>query len=151
MKGIHSLLRARRLWLVLVLVLGVLLLSLAFSTTAAQAAPAEQGGFYHFVQRGQTLYSIARYYGVTIPAVLAVNPQIVNPNLIYAGSYILIPTGTPGGPGTGGLCSAYHMVQPRQTLLQIARLYGVSPFAIAQANGIYNLNLIFAGSTLCIP
>jgi len=35
--------------------------------------------------------------------------------------------------------------------LQISRWYGVDPFAIARANNIFNLNLIFWGTNLCIP
>jgi hypothetical protein len=42
-------------------------------------------------------------------------------------------------------------VAPGQNLFQISQIYGVNMYHIAQANGILNLNLIYAGSTLCIP
>ena len=48
-------------------------------------------------------------------------------------------------------CSTYYTVQRGDTLSGIARWYGVSVHALAQANGIWNVNLIFAGQTLCIP
>ena len=48
-------------------------------------------------------------------------------------------------------CRWSHWISPGQTMLQISRLYGVDPWAIARANGIFNLNLIYAGTTLCIP
>ncbi len=45
----------------------------------------------------------------------------------------------------------FHTVLPGQTLTQIALMHGVSTWAIACANGLWNPNLIFAGMTLRIP
>jgi LysM repeat protein len=45
----------------------------------------------------------------------------------------------------------YHRVKYGETLTSIAHKYGVSIYSIAQANGIYNLNLIYAGQVLLIP
>ena len=42
------------------------------------------------VQAGDTLYSIALLYGSTVQAIADAN-NILNPNLIYPGSIILIP------------------------------------------------------------
>ncbi|MBC7242284.1 MAG: LysM peptidoglycan-binding domain-containing protein, partial [Anaerolineae bacterium] len=42
----------------------------------------------------------------------------------------------------------YHVVRWGETLWSIARLYGTTPWAIAALNGIYNLNLIYAGQVL---
>ena len=44
-----------------------------------------------------------------------------------------------------------HVVQPGETLNQIARQYGVSVEDLAFANGITNPNLIYAGQVLTIP
>jgi LysM repeat protein len=44
-----------------------------------------------------------------------------------------------------------HVVQPGETLYRIAVRYGVDMYALAQVNGIINLNLIFAGQVLIIP
>ena len=46
---------------------------------------------YHYVRWGQTLASIAWYYGTTIQAIMSANPSITNPNLIYAGTTLCIP------------------------------------------------------------
>ncbi|MEW6580367.1 MAG: LysM peptidoglycan-binding domain-containing protein [Chloroflexota bacterium] len=56
---------------------------------AAQPAPAT-GQRTHVVQRGEHLSAIARAYGVTWPALAAVN-NITNPNHIYAGQTLVIP------------------------------------------------------------
>ena len=52
---------------------------------------------------------------------------------------------------SGWGCSTYYTVQHGDTLSGIARWYGVSVHALAQANHISNPNRIFAGQTLCIP
>lgn len=47
--------------------------------------------FDYVVQRGETLSMIARKFGVTVQAILAVNPQIKDPNIIFTGQTIKIP------------------------------------------------------------
>ncbi|MBZ4653237.1 MAG: Peptidoglycan-binding lysin domain protein [Peptococcaceae bacterium] len=47
--------------------------------------------FDYVIQKGDTLTIIARKFNVTVQAILAVNPQITNPNLIFAGRTIKIP------------------------------------------------------------
>ncbi len=42
------------------------------------------------VVAGDTLSSIAGKYGTTVVNLLALNPEIKNPNLIYVGQYIRI-------------------------------------------------------------
>ena len=56
-------------------------------TEAGPSAPAEQ---VYIVKRGDTLFSIARRYGVPLADLAAYN-GIVNPNLIYPGQVIRIP------------------------------------------------------------
>lgn len=42
------------------------------------------------VKKGDTLWGIAKSYGVTLQSLLAANPQIKNPNLIYAGNQVRV-------------------------------------------------------------
>jgi LysM repeat protein len=48
-------------------------------------------------------------------------------------------------------CRDYYVVRCGDTLSSIACRYGSSVPAIATANGIANVNLIYVGTTLCIP
>lgn len=53
-------------------------------------------------------------------------------------------------PGPGKSCSWYR-VQWGNTLSGIARGHGTTISTLARVNNIWNVNLIFAGQTLCIP
>ena len=48
-------------------------------------------------------------------------------------------------------CGPYYVVRYGDTLFSIGRRYGVNPWAIARANGLWNPNYIRAGQTLYIP
>lgn len=130
--------RLRKLVLV---VLAVLLLL----TMVAPMASAHAWGYcsqYYTVRYGDTLAGIAWYFGTTVYSLMSVN-YIPNPNFIYAGQVLCIS----GGYSQGRT----YVVRYGDTLARIARYFGVNVYALAQANGIYNLNLIYAGQVLTIP
>ena len=127
----------------MIIILAAVLILGLLTTTVGSAAPPAYGPIYHCVRYGETLFSIGRLYGVNPYAIASAN-GIPNPNRIYAGQWLLIPTYYPYYP-------RIHVVAYGETLLSIARWYGVSPWAIAQANGIWNLNYIYAGQRLVIP
>ena len=122
----------------------VLLVSLLFSSVA-HAAPLESGGYIYIVRSGDTLFSIGRATGVS-PWTIAQANGLANPNRIYAGQALWIPAPEPQ-PG----CGYFWTVRPGETLLSISRATGISAWSIASTNGVYNLNLIFAGQSLWIP
>jgi LysM repeat protein len=129
-----------------VLVALVLALLVAGSVvTPVSAAPDEST--VHIVRRGETLYSIARNYGVSMWAIARAN-GIANPNRIYAGQRLVIPTGQAGGRRHTG---TVHVVQRGETLYRIALNHGVSMWAIVRANHIANPNHIYVGQRLVIP
>ncbi len=47
--------------------------------------------FRYVVQVGDTLFFIARRFGTTVDAILAINPQITDPSRIFPGQVIMIP------------------------------------------------------------
>lgn len=88
---------------------------------------------------------IARWYGVDTWTLARLN-GIVNPNRIYVSQRLLIPVaGSSVMPGTT------YIVRAGDTLTAIAARAGVSVWAIAQANAIYNLQHIYVGQRLVVP
>lgn len=94
-------------------------------------------GQVYVVKQGDTLYSIARRYGVTVSAIEASN-DLPASGYIYPGMSLTIP-------GTS------HTVQSGETLTAIAAHYGVTVQALAAANGITNPDRILVGQVLIIP
>ena len=122
----------------------VVALTLAPLAAMVSAQPVAASQTIHIVQPGQTLFSIARWYGVDVWALARAN-NIVNPNWIYVGQRLVIPQ------ATALPASNVYVVKPGDTLYSIARVYNTTAWAIAQANGIYNLNHIYVGQRLNIP
>lgn len=53
--------------------------------------PSTCTGFIYTVQSGDTLFLIAQRFNVSLDSLIAANPQIANPNLIFPGQRICIP------------------------------------------------------------
>ncbi len=152
--------------------IGLLAIMVSVLILAPRLASAQDGGqqpTQHVVQRGESLYGIARQYGVTVLAIAQAN-NISNPNLIYVGQVLKIPVGTtptvtpttpvpttPAAttpapttpPPTTG--QTVHVVQTGENLYRIALRYGTTVQAISQVNGITNPNLVYVGMQLKIP
>ena len=63
--------------------------SAAQTQTAGQNQTAGQAA-YHRVAKGDTLWALARRYGVSLTELVALNPQIKNPNLIRVGEEVRV-------------------------------------------------------------
>lgn len=111
------------------------------------SAPPPSSGRVYTVRHGDTLYGIARRFGVGLQAIIRAN-GIANPNRIYAGQRLIIPGGGSTAPPSGGV---WYTVRPGDTLAGIAWRFGVNMWAIVRANNIPNPNLIHVGQRLYIP
>ena len=117
--------------------------------------------FPYTVQRGDTLYRIARKFGTSVYALAQAN-QIVNPWYIRAGQVIIVCPGygykvPPPYYGYGKLykppykVARRYVVKPGDTLYSIALRYRTTPYAIAYANHLANMSFIYPGQVLVIP
>ncbi len=114
----------------------------------------------YVVQPGDFLASIATRFNTTPQAILAAN-AIANPNLLYVGQLLTIPRVntnvvqprviTPAVPMNTMTGGRIYIVQPGDNLFSIAARFGRNAYAIAQANGLLNLNAIYIGEPLIIP
>ena len=112
---------------------------------------------YYYVQNGDTLKRIARKFDTSVDELLRLNPQISNPDRIYAGQRLVVPHRSPGsGGGTGGTnvpgSTQVYVVQRGDTLKSIARQFGTTTAVLLQLNpNITNPNLIHVGQRMIVP
>lgn len=69
------------------------LISLSMAAiTALAMVQSTQAAMTHTVRRGDTMWKIAATYKVGTSEIISANPQVKNPNLIYPGDVLTIPT-----------------------------------------------------------
>lgn len=110
----------------------------------------------YFVKPGDTLWKIANAYGTTVGDIVRVNPQIKDPNEIFPGQEITIPTTQSGNTepvqSTPAPNYKVYVVVPGDTLSGIADRFGTSLSVIENANPqITNPNDIFPGQLINVP
>ncbi len=95
------------------------------------------------VRPGNTLFAIAQFFGTTVENILKYN-QIPDPNQIYVGQTLVIPT------DTGDMVGFRYITRPGDTLWSIAQRYGTTVESIKNKNGIANPNIIYPGTSLIL-
>ncbi|NNE95569.1 MAG: LysM peptidoglycan-binding domain-containing protein [Acidimicrobiales bacterium] len=101
----------------------------------------------YVVSKGDTFNSIAGRYQVTVPEILAVNPQITNPDMIMTGAIIMVPKSELEGP-----VPADMVIERGQTLQTIAAEHGLTLTELMAANPqIANPDLMRIGDTVTVP
>ncbi len=124
-------------------------------TTNVPPPSAPPGTSVYIVRAGDDLKTIAARYGTTWQILAAIN-NLPNANVIYVGQRLIIGYSAPVPqqpapqqpvPQQPGI----HIVQAGETLRTIGTRYGVASELIAAANGITNVNVIYAGQRLVIP
>ena len=118
------------------------------------------------VEHGMTLYSISRANGLTVAQLAAAN-DIDPPYTVSTGRVLRIPgvaqarapkpsfaaqeeefaSDEPVKKASGGR----HMVRGGETLFSLGRKYGVSPYAIADLNGLSHDQSLSVGQSLRMP
>jgi murein DD-endopeptidase MepM/ murein hydrolase activator NlpD len=102
----------------------------------------------HTVQKGETLYSIARPLGVNADDLIKYN-GITDPSRILAGQTLKIPSaGTTGSSAAGSV--SYRVVRG-DTLYGIAREFSVTVASIQELNGLSASYVLREGDFLKIP
>lgn len=125
----------------------------------------------HTVQPGETLRSIAQFYGLTTDDLTTFN-HLTNPNRIYVGQVLQLspdapePTESPSTevpatstpatiknppPEQNDTQSTIHIVSKGETLFRIARQYGLTVNELVKANNIADPTRIYPGQELIIP
>jgi LysM repeat protein/rare lipoprotein A (peptidoglycan hydrolase) len=114
----------------------------------------------HKVEKGQTLYGIAKLYSKSIEEIKKINAE-VNFNALKYGQQIKIPSSskpinpntTPPATSTNGKTPLYnlnHIVKSGESAYSIAKMYAISIDLLIQTNKLSNTN-VQIGQSLVIP
>jgi LysM repeat protein len=121
--------------------------------TATRNVPDEEI-FYHTIERGQTVYSIAKMYDVEVKDLHRLN--IGSAEGIRVGEQLKIPqkkaapSSAPGRPNAEETY-VYHTIRAGETLYGVSKHYGVSGERIVEANPGLSHERFAAGHTIRIP
>ena len=129
-------------------------ISLAFlllgtSVTGMAQTPQSDNSFSHTVMRGQTLYSIASMYGVSMDDIVGLNPG--SDKQLKAGQTLRIPQQTKSADGAVQRRLHFHTIQPGETLYRITQKYQVSADIICKANPGLSAQNFRTGQVIVIP
>lgn len=128
------------------------LVAAAMGATAVAAVPASVIASTYVVHPGDTLGEIALRHGTTVSALAEAN-HLADPNLIRIGQLLQIPDSKIGTPRYTAAAhdSETSTVVHGDTLISIARRYGVDLTALARTNGL-NVNApLHVGVVLHVP
>ena len=107
----------------------------------------------HILKKGETIYSIARLYGVDVQTILKIN-NITDPTKLPAGQKIRIPAeNNTNNPVSAVQAQTFsdHKVVKGETLYGIARHYEISLETLRLANNLPDNFLLREGHVLKIP
>lgn len=134
-------------------VLTILLLLVAIIPPITQAAPPRDGPAVYYVQYGDTLFSISRRFGTTVPTLMAANGLVSD--YIFAGQRLVISS-VPGPTPTPSNYTCQYTVQPHDTIYNIAYRYQIPWQSLMQANYQnspyqYGWTYLYVGQQLYVP
>jgi LysM repeat protein len=104
------------------------------------------GSTAYTVKAGDTFYSIAKKYNITVAALMNANPS-VDPNSLLIGQIICIPA----APGPCPAGTAAYAIKSGDTLYALAKKYNTTVDAIMSANPSVNPTALKIGQIICIP
>ncbi len=106
----------------------------------------ERIALIHTVQKGETLYSLARKYNVSPGAIKALNPEMVD--ILQEGQKVSVPM---DGQVAQNDTIIYYKVKPGETLYRIALNQGVSVSDITRLNPKVGQTGLKAGAIIKLP
>ncbi|HHW39674.1 MAG TPA: LysM peptidoglycan-binding domain-containing protein [Syntrophomonadaceae bacterium] len=106
------------------------------------------GGFTYVIRGGDTFFSLARRFGISVEALMAANPG-VDPNNLRIGQTICIPV-MPAPPFCPPWTTPYT-IQAGDTLFSIARRFRIELEDILSTNPGVDPHNLRIGQVICLP
>ncbi len=110
--------------------------------------PACPEGNYYTIKGGDTLYSIARRFNVSLDDVIEANPGI-NPYMLMIGQVICIPLATP--PVQCPPDTTLYTIKSGDTFYSLSQRFNTTVSALIDSNPGINYRALLIGQKICIP
>ncbi len=123
--------------------------SVTFLFMVSCGSVAQQQYKSHSVQKGETVYSISKEYGISEETIYNLNPDAKNG--LKVNSVLIIPSNSVISSGTNNNNFRQHKVKKKETLYGIAQLYNVSVDEIKKLNKDLYSRGLKKGENLLIP
>ncbi len=105
----------------------------------------------YFVVSGDTMSIIAQYFGTTKEQLIAANPHIADPNILYIGDVLCVPGFRKPETCPTNFQGRYE-VKDGDTMFSVAQKFNISVEELITANQhIPNPEFIFPFDILCVP
>lgn len=125
------------------------------SNGGASSTPSTPQGDYHYVSQGETLWGIARNYGISYSDLRAWNPSL-NPDKIDVNDQIRVTPPADNGqanqstpdPNANAQANGYHIIQLNESVYVLANQYGLKKTDLLAWNNITDEKHIRVGDTL---
>jgi len=111
----------------------------------------------YVVVAGDWIFKIAREFNVDPQAIIDLNEELADSGALVVGMVLKIPTSDTAPPATGDSTGTpveggtIHVVKSGEWVWSIARLYGIDPQVIIDANNLTSPGIIYPGDELIIP
>lgn len=110
-----------------------------------QPAGAQESGAEYVVKQGDSLYSIADAFGLSLETLQSAN-AISDPATLFIGRRLIIP-GTDAELGE----LDFHVLEPGETVASLALRFGQSPAVLARLNRWVNPGRLVIGHSVVMP
>lgn len=106
----------------------------------------------HIVKKGDTLYELAKKYHSTLDQIIAINPQIADPNVLDIGMKVKIPSKPKPVDPPASEFVYKHIVQQGDSLWKLGKAWDVPLQAMIGANPqLKNPNVLMTGEVVFVP
>ncbi|MEC0269820.1 LysM peptidoglycan-binding domain-containing protein [Paenibacillus anseongense] len=106
----------------------------------------------HIVKKGDTLYELAKKYHSTLDQIIAINPQIADPNVLDIGMKVKIPSKPKPVDPPASEFVYKHIVQQGDSLWKLGKAWDVPLQAMIAANPqLKNPNVLMTGEVVFVP
>ena len=145
-------------------------------TSSNELQSTDQGQRFHTIKTGETLYRLTVIYNMSAREICEANPGLSAENF-KVGQVIVIPSGKAKQPEVSSQqkvtepapligksnstaaptiepqsnCKTEHLVQRKENIYRISRMYGISELELINANPELRERKLKKGETLCIP